>query len=81
MAFIWYRAGDVLPVGAAAVTNLAQLEIRYLADIESSTVEYPASKKRSRNVPWRLYLGWKKTSFRVTFSERSENVTRFFHNK
>ena len=39
------------------------------------------SKKRSRNVPLRLYLGWQQTSFRVTFSERSENVTRFFHNK
>ena len=42
---------------------------------------YPASKKRSRNVPWRLYSGWQKTSFRVIFSERSENVAHFFHDK
>ena len=40
MAFIWYRAGDALPVGATAVTNLAQLEIRYIAAIESSTGEF-----------------------------------------
>ena len=49
--------------------------------VKSSPKNLPASKKRSRNVPWRLYLGWQKTSFWATFSERSENVTRFFHNK
>ena len=39
-AFVSYKAGDVLPYGAVAVSNLAQHEIRYIVAVEMPTNDY-----------------------------------------